>query len=67
MTGVAAMGIDSIAMEGIDVKAMDEEFGLREKGYSALAAVSLGFRKESDFNANLPKSRLEEAEVFTTA
>jgi nitroreductase/dihydropteridine reductase len=65
LLGVAALGIDAVPMEGIDIKAMDEEFGLREKGYSAVAAVSLGFRKASDFNASLPKSRLSEEEIFT--
>ena len=52
-------------MEGVDVKALDEEFGLRKKGYTALAVVSLGYRKESDFNAKLPKSRFSEKTIIT--
>ena len=54
-------------MEGIDVKALDEEFGLREKGYTSLVAVSLGYRATSDFNATekTPKSRLPESEIMT--
>ena len=32
MLGVASLGIDATPMEGIDVKALDEEFRLREKG-----------------------------------
>ena len=65
LLGAAAMGIDAVPMEGIDIKAMDEEFGLREKGYSAVGVVSLGFRTDTDFNATLPKSRLAEDEIFT--
>ena len=67
LLGVASLGLDATPMEGIDVKALDEEFGLREKGYTSLVAVSLGYRAESDFNATekTPKSRLAESELFT--
>lgn len=65
LLGVATLGIDAVPMEGIDVKALDEEFGLREKGYTALVMVGLGYRSENDFNAKLPKSRLSEEEIFT--
>ncbi|GAA3520146.1 oxygen-insensitive NAD(P)H-dependent nitroreductase NfsB [Aquimarina addita] len=65
LLGVATLGVDAVPMEGIDVKALDEEFGLREKGYTALVMVGLGYRAEDDFNANLPKSRLPEQEIFT--
>jgi nitroreductase/dihydropteridine reductase len=67
LLGVASLGIDATPMEGIDVKALDEEFGLREKGYTSLVAVSLGYRAESDFNSTekTPKSRLSEREIFT--
>ena len=67
LLGVASLGIDATPMEGIDVKVLDEEFGLREKGYTALVAVSLGYRAASDFNSTekTPKSRLPESEIFT--
>lgn len=65
LLGVAALGIDAVPMEGIDMKALDEEFRLREKGYTALVMVGLGYRAEDDFNATLPKSRLSEEEIFT--
>ncbi|WP_040281622.1 oxygen-insensitive NAD(P)H-dependent nitroreductase NfsB [Psychroserpens damuponensis] len=67
LLGVASLGIDATPMEGIDVKALDEEFGLREKGYTALVAVSIGYRADSDFNSTdkTPKSRLPESELFT--
>lgn len=67
LLGVASLGIDATPMEGIDVKALDEEFGLREKGYTSIVAVSLGYRAESDFNSTdkTPKSRLAESEIIT--
>lgn len=67
LLGVASLGLDATPMEGIDVKALDEEFGLREKGYTSLVAVSLGYRTKSDFNSTerTPKSRLAESEIFT--
>lgn len=67
LLGVASLGLDATPMEGIDVKALDEEFVLREKGYTSLVAVSLGYHLESDFNATdkTPKSRLPESETFT--
>lgn len=67
LLGVASLGIDATPMEGIDVKVLDEEFGLREKGYTALVAVSIGYRAESDFNSTekTPKSRLPQSEIIT--
>ena len=65
LLGVAALGIDAIPMEGIDLKAMDEEVGLREKGFTSITVVSIGYRTETDFNAKTPKSRLSEEEIFT--
>lgn len=65
LLGAAALGIDACPMEGIDVKALDEEFGLREKGYTTVAIVSLGYRKDTDFNAKLPKSRFSEETIIT--
>lgn len=65
LLGVALLGIDALPMEGVDAQALDQEFGLREKGYTAVAAVALGYRTRSDFNASAPKSRLPEEEVMT--
>ena len=64
LLGVAHLGIDALPMEGLDMKALDEEFGLREKGYTASIVVSVGYRKENDFNAQLPKSRLPKEELI---
>ncbi len=67
LLGVAALGIDAAPMEGIDMKALDEEFGLREKGFTVVTAVSIGYRAEDDFNTTdkTPKSRLPESEIIT--
>lgn len=65
MLAAATLGVDTTPMEGIDAKALDEEFGLREKGLTSLVLLSLGYRAEDDFNARLPKSRLKQEQVFT--
>ena len=67
LLGAATLGIDAVPMEGADLKALDEEFELRSKGYTAVAVISLGYRSEDDFNADLPKSRLSEARIITKA
>lgn len=67
LLGVATLGIDALPMEGIDLKLIDEEFSLRENGFTAVAVVSLGYRTETDFNTTdkTPKSRLPREEIFT--
>lgn len=65
LLGVAALGIDAVPMEGVDAKVIDQEFQLREKGFTTIGVVSLGYRSEDDFNAKLPKSRLPQDEIFT--
>lgn len=65
LLGAAVLGIDAVPMEGIDVKAIDEEFGLRQKGFTCVTLVSLGYRSEDDFNAKAPKSRFPESELLT--
>ncbi len=58
LLGVAALGLDAVPMEGCDLKVLNEEFGLIEKGYTASFLVAVGYHKDTDFNADLPKSRL---------
>ncbi|MGB3464494.1 MAG: oxygen-insensitive NAD(P)H nitroreductase [Cyclobacteriaceae bacterium] len=65
LLGAAALGIDACPMEGVNREVVDEEFGLREKGYSTIGLVALGYHKPSDFNAELPKSRLPESKIIT--
>ncbi|WP_087024226.1 oxygen-insensitive NAD(P)H nitroreductase [Thaumasiovibrio subtropicus] len=65
LLGAGAMGIDAVPIEGMDMSALNQEFGLTAKGYTAVAAVALGYRDENDFNAALPKSRRSEDDIFT--
>lgn len=67
LLGAATLGIDALPMEGVDVKVLDEAFGLRTKGFTSVAVVALGYRAASDFNMpdKAPKSRLPEEELFT--
>ncbi len=54
LLGSAALGIDAVPMEGFDVKVLNEELGLTEKGLTAVALVPLGYKANDDFNAQLP-------------
>lgn len=66
LLGVSTLGIDATPMEGIDRNALDKEFGLREKGFSSLFVVTLGYSDlDNDFNAALPKSRLPYEDILT--
>ena len=67
LLGSALLGIDTVPMEGVDLQALDTEFDLRSKGYSAVAVVSFGYRSDEDFNAKIPKSRLSEETIFIKA
>lgn len=64
LLGTAALGLDSIAMEGLDLKVLDEEFKLREKGYTSSIVVAVGHHSDSDFNKTLPKSRLAKEDII---
>lgn len=52
-------------MEGGDVAIFDAEFGLRDRGYQALAVVAIGYSSDADVNAGLAKSRLPIDETVT--
>lgn len=64
LLGVAGLGLDAIAMEGLDLKLLDQEFQLREKGFTSSIVVAVGYHKENDFNKTLPKSRLRKDEII---
>lgn len=65
LLGAAALGVDAVPIEGVDIDVLNEEFNLLKLGFSAVVVVALGYRAEDDFNAALPKSRFPEAEIFT--
>lgn len=67
LLGVATLGIDATPMEGVDTDVLDAEFGLRNKGYTSLFVVPIGYADaQADYNGALPKSRLTEAEIITS-
>lgn len=65
LLGAGLLGIDAVPLEGIDQAILDAEFGLNERDLTAITAVALGYRADSDFNAALPKSRLAAEDIFT--
>ena len=65
LLGAGALGIDACPMEGFDMRALDEELGLREKGLTSSVIVALGYRAADDFNARLPKSRMPLERIMT--
>ncbi len=65
LIGVAAMGLDAVAMEGFDASVLNAEFELSESGFGAAVIVPVGYHDEEDFNAQLPKSRLPLSELIT--
>ncbi|AXY56505.1 oxygen-insensitive NAD(P)H nitroreductase [Acinetobacter chinensis] len=58
-------GVDATPIGGFDEAIISEELGLAEKGLIPSVIMTLGYRSESDFNAKLPKSRLNSKEIFT--
>jgi len=65
LLGAALLNIDAVPLEGINQAALDAEFNLNERDLTAVTAVALGYRADSDFNAGLPKSRLPADDIFT--
>lgn len=66
LLGAATLGLDATPMEGVETAVLDEEFGLREKGYSSLFVVPVGYCDPiDDYNKALPKSRLEYKDILT--
>jgi nitroreductase/dihydropteridine reductase len=67
MTLMAAeeLGVNASPLEGFNSRTLDNELGLREKGFTATVLLVLGYRDESDFYAKTPKSRLSMDRHFT--
>lgn len=65
LLGVGAMGLDAVPIEGFDADVLDAEFGLKEKGFTSLVVVPVGYHSVEDFNKALPKSRLPAETVIT--
>ena len=58
-------GLDATPIGGFDEKIITQELLLDEQGLIPSVLMTIGFRSESDFNAKLPKSRLNKEDIFT--
>ncbi len=58
-------GIDATPIGGFDKDIITRELKLTEQGLVSSVLLTLGYRSESDFNAKLPKSRLNKEQIFT--
>lgn len=65
LQGAAALGLDACPIEGFDKAKLDAELGLAQRGLTSVVLAALGYRSAEDFNAKLPKSRFDEASLFT--
>ena len=65
LLGAGLLGIDAVPLEGIDTAILDAQFELNARDLTAITAVALGYRADTDFNAGLPKSRFAADEIFT--
>ena len=62
---LARLKIDSTPIEGIDTDLVAEEFKEELDGYQCDVALAIGYHHpEEDFNASLPKSRLNVESIF---
>lgn len=57
--------IDATPIGGFDEDILTKELALTEKGLIPSVLLTLGYRSEKDFNAKLPKSRLNPEVIFT--
>lgn len=58
-------GIDATPIGGFDEDIITQELKLTEQSLVPSVLLTLGYRSESDFNAKLPKSRLNKEQIFT--
>ncbi len=58
-------GIDATPIGGFDEDILNAEFDLASKGLKSSVIMTLGYRSDNDFNAQLPKSRLPREQIFT--
>ena len=63
LTSAALMGLDACPMEGFDHPEYDRILGLSEKGLTAVAVATVGYRSAEDKYAELPKVRFPKEEI----
>jgi nitroreductase len=64
LTTAAVMGIDACPMEGISPPDYDRILGLEEKGLTALAVATVGYRSSEDKYAEMKKVRFPAEQVI---
>lgn len=67
LTSAALLGLDACPMEGFSPPDYDRILGLDEKGLTALAVVTVGYRSSEDKYASLPKVRFPAEQVILRA
>jgi nitroreductase len=64
MTAAAMLGIDTCALEGIDLAAYDRLLGLQDTRHTTLLVCGAGYRADNDGTATAPKVRYAAADVI---
>ena len=64
MTAAALLGIDTCALEGIDLAAYDQLLGVQGSRFTTLLACTAGYRAESDKYARAAKVRYAHADII---
>lgn len=57
LVGAAMLGVDTCALEGIDMEAYDRLLGFDASGFTTLCVCAAGYRADGDRNAGAPKVR----------
>lgn len=65
LLGAASMGLDATPIEGFFPDKMDAALDLPQRGLRSVVMAVVGYHSEADFNAGLPKSRLNAQDVIT--
>lgn len=65
MHTIARLGVDCTPMEGVDKDMIGELFAKELNGYICEVALAIGYSDADDYNAALPKSRLNKEDVIT--
>lgn len=64
MTSAALLGVDTCALEGVDLAAYDRLLGLDTTRFATLCACAAGYRAADDRNAHLAKVRYAADEII---
>ncbi|QHB33081.1 oxygen-insensitive NAD(P)H nitroreductase [Yersinia canariae] len=65
LLGAAGMGLDATPIEGFYRDKMDSALFLQDQNLTSVVIAAIGYHGSNDFNARLPKSRLNQNSVLT--